>query len=340
VPERFAQVTAGSSDPGPRIRVLRIAHVIGCQLGASQGALTHVELHHRFRRLVAAESAEPPQQPRGRVRAAEPRDVQRELRHLRGRVEQAQLTVELQAIDDAARIAGVHVFRAKVPVSFHHSQAPAGKLAALRRKVAKLGRGDLAQQRLADGVLQPGERAAVPEHLAPHSCEVPHAADRPSSGIPVEPRQQERRPVQARAARGSAGKNDVQHLPGRQPAHFDQVILDARAAADLQAARPVGRQRHHRLVHRGGQAPVEPQLRQATPPAAGQRAVVHAVVMQRLLQLISMRSRQEHPREMSFDGLDVPGSIRIAPGVAQKGDFGFQTGSGRVRAHAKSSRLV
>jgi len=103
-------------------------------------------MHQRIADWIASESAIPLDHVPGDAGVPETLDLQSKKRNLLCRIEQAQVSIELEAIDHTDRMRDTDMLGSQIPVSFHHLCTPQTQPDVLAR--------DEIQLPLADGFCQ------------------------------------------------------------------------------------------------------------------------------------------------------------------------------------------
>ena len=201
---------------------------------------------------------------------------------------------------------------AKIAVAFNHIGAARGQLGAGARYESALCFIGAVNERLSDAGAEPLQDYAICGYVRAQPAQVGIGRCGMRLGVAkkaVLSRSMSR--WQSRPLRLPRLQRLIEHRVAGQTTHLDQIFLDAGADTELQRSRPIRRQHLDRLVHSARQTPVEPQFLAAAAQPRCQRAVVHAGMAQRLLELVRIPRCQEQPGEMSLDARNTRGPLRI-----------------------------
>jgi len=210
------------------------------------------------------------------------------------------------------------VLGAQVAVAFNHVGATRGQLEAGACDESPLCLNHSVSKRLPDAGAEPVQDCAICTYVRAQPAQVRVGRCGMRLGVAKEAVQPLDEPLPITAAEVASLQRLNEHRAAGQTTHLEQIILDAHADAKLQCSGAIDRQHFDRLIHAARQTPVEPEFLTASARARRQRAVVHAGMAQRLLELVRIPRCQKQPGEMGLDSRDPRGPIRITAAITQK----------------------
>ena len=218
-----------------------------------------------------------------------------------GAIEDAQVSIELQAVDDRRRIVQEDVLGSQVAVRLDDAAARRARIEPV------LVRGNKFALRRAQhpggGRVERREHALVGRDLCVQARGERRAVShRRPLGL-VERRQLRDQPAEIPCGHLAAREPPVEHAAAVEASHLDQPVHDVSLAADREVARGIHRQGSSAEVHLRGEAAIQPDLGLGVATPCLEAAAVHGVAPHRLVQLPGAVGREEDPGEVSLDRL-------------------------------------
>jgi hypothetical protein len=287
-----------------------------------------MEAQQRLGGLVAAHLAVGVEKPAADPGAAEPLALEEQEGQLVGRIEHPELGGELEAVDDRGLRREADVFGAQVAVAlddaaFVHALVEQSRLLG---EEAELGLRELMHPAAAESELGPAELAQIVAHAARESAAIRRRGESERPRVRVEPRDVQRGGPNVRLAERPAQDQRVEHPVRREPPHVHEPVDRLARSREREPGFEIERQLDRAQVDVPGEPSIEPYLLLAVALAQGRRAEVEAVPAHRLLQLVDVASREEHPRHVGLHRVDGPRRRRVGLRPAQEGHLGLDAG--------------
>ena len=299
-------------------------HVPGAEHRADQRAAAQIKPKQRLGHGVGADLAIQREDLGAELGSTQSRAFEHEKRNLLGRIEQAQLRGEFEAVDDLRLVAEQDVLGSEITMRIDDMPVRAASLD--RRGVggeeSELPRDDVADGAGVDAELRREELVTI--GLEP-AFEVPSiiaaVPGRPGRAR-VKRGELDEQPAQLCGLDPAGDRERIEHVPARQAVHFDEPVdgLPVRVALEREAPRRA-EQRHDSDIDGFGKPAVQRNFELAGDPPCFEIREVDLVETNRLLELVDETAREKQAGEMRLDELDPSGAVGKAFGTQQVLDF-------------------
>ena len=322
VRQRYLQINARQCGPffrRPRRWFEQMRNGKPCPQG---GAVAAIECKQFVRRPVTQSRRNPPADVAPRPPAAEPLALEIEKGDFVERVGGTQGGVELQAVDDARRVAETNMLRPQIAMAIDDAPCPHAvrQQRSAQRQEAALGAVDAADQTGGHGKAWIEQNALIDLQTAFPGDEMHPRRNVDRRCAAIELHQSSHQPIDLPSPQTVLHNGPIEHGKVFEAAHHHEPIDRLSGPADGQPCRRQ-RQWNGAKIDLWCEPPVERYLRPASRRAARQRGKIKVRKAHRLFELICPIVGEKHPRHVGFPASYLTAIFRIGPGLAQECDL-------------------